>query len=571
MDFSSLLNYAIIALQLLFFIVPIIYFLMILRANKIAAQRIRKRYRNRIPSVTFDQIYDQKDVKRRINEILQEVEKGKTYGIILFGPPGTGKTSLAKAIANKLKWNYFELKASDVLSKWYGESEVLLTTFLDEVEASQPAVLLIDEIDSFTMSRDNDLHEVTHRLINILLNRLQDFHDKNDKILVIGTTNVPQEIDEAFLRPGRFDEVLYVPLPDEEGRKEIWKGYIRDEGVDYELLAKKSQRFSPADIKLIVDEVKSQVEREGRKATTEDYLKAIESFKPSVQISTLIKFENIAKKYSRRKLIGTPYGVPEITWDDLGDLEKVKQIIRDSIELPLKNKEFAEKLGIKPVKGVLLYGPPGTGKTSIAKALANELKAAFIILSGEEIASAGIRAPEVIAEKFNIARDNAPAVIFIDEIDAIAKNRMVNEWRTALTELLSQMDGIRESEDIIVIGATNEPWDLDPAILRPGRFDKIIYVPPPDLNGRISVLKVLTRGLDIDEHTIKEIARNTENFTPADLKLLVEEVKRNLLKEASQTKVLRTKVTYQDFYVVLKNMKPSVNEQTLKMYENFHI
>lgn len=571
MSVSTLLSYAINILQILFFIIPLIYLLLILRANRIASRKVKTKSKTRIPSISFDQIFDQKDVKRRIEEIIKEVEKGRTYGIILFGPPGTGKTSLAKAIANRLKWNYFELRASDVLSKWYGESEILLTSFLDEVELNQPAVLLIDEIDSFTMSRDNDLHEVTHRLINILLNRIQEFHDKNDRILVIGTTNIPQDIDEAFLRPGRFDEILYVPLPDEEGRKEIWKGYIRDEGVDYDLLAKKSQRFSPADIKLLVDEVKTSAEREGRRPTTEDYLKAIESFKPSVQISTLIKFENIAKKYSRRKLIGTPYGVPEITWNDLGDLENVKQIIRDSIELPLKNKEFAEKLGIKPVKGVLLYGPPGTGKTSIAKALANELKAAFIILSGEEIASAGIKAPEVIAEKFNIARDNAPAVIFIDEIDAIAKNRMLNEWRTALTELLSQMDGIRENEDIIVIGATNQPWDLDPAILRPGRFDKIIYVPPPDLTGRISILKVLTRGLEIEDSVISEIAKQTNNFTPADLKLLVEEVKRNLLKEASNTKILRTKVTYADFYYVLKNMKPSVDESTLRMYENFHI
>ncbi|ARM77020.1 AAA family ATPase [Acidianus manzaensis] len=544
---------------------------MVIRANRIASSKIKgNKIKNRIPSISFDQIFDQKNVKNRLNEIIEEVKNGKTYGIILFGPPGTGKTSLSKAIANKLKWNFFELKTSDVLSKWYGESEVLITTFLDEVENNQPAVLLIDEIDSFTMSRDNDLHEVTHRLINILLNRIQDFHDKKDKILIIGTTNIPQGIDEAFLRPGRFDEVLYVPLPDEEGRKEIWKGYLNGKNIDYDLLAKKSARYSPADIKLIVDEVEAYCKEKNKECTDEDYLKALDEYKPSVQISTLIKFENIAKKYSRRKVRSTPFGVPEVTWDSLGDLENVKQIIRDSIELPLKNKEFADKLGIKPVKGILLYGPPGTGKTSVAKALANGLSASFIILSGEEIASAGLKAPEVISEKFNIARDNAPSIIFIDEIDAIAKNRMLNEWRSALTELLSQMDGIRESENIIIVGATNRPWDLDPAILRPGRFDKLIYVPPPDLNGRISILKVLTKGLDIEDEIIYEIARNTENFTPADLKLLTDEVKRNLLKEASQTKILRTRVEYNDFYNVLKNMKPSVDSSLLKMYENFH-
>ncbi|WP_236753487.1 AAA family ATPase [Acidianus sp. HS-5] len=536
---------------------------MMMRANRIANRH--KKVIKYVPNIRLEDLYDLKDVKERLGEIAEEVKKGKTYGIVLFGPPGTGKTSLAKAIANKLGWNFFQLNASDVLSKWYGESEILLTSFLDKVESNQPAVLFIDEIDSFTMNRESDVHEVTHRLINILLNRIQEFHDKGDKILIIGTTNLPQEIDEAFLRPGRFDEVIHVPLPDEESRKEIWMGYIKDPNIDYKLLARRSERFSPADIKLIVDEVKSKIQN----PITEDYLRFIENFKPSVKISTLIKFENLAKKYSREKILEKPFGVPDVTWDNLGDLEKVKEIIRESIELPIKNKEFAEKLGIKPVKGMLLYGPPGTGKTSIAKAMANELKASFIILSGEEIASAQFKAPEVIAEKFNIARDNSPAVIFIDEIDMIAKNRMFNEWRNALTELLTQIDGIRETDDIILVGATNRPWDLDPAILRPGRIDKIIYVPPPDYDGRIKVLNVLVKGLQVDEKVIEKVAKITENYTPADLKLIVDEIRRNLLKEASMTNTLRTEVTMDDFTKVLEKVKPSVTEETLKMYESF--
>ncbi|PVU69184.1 AAA family ATPase, partial [Sulfolobus sp. SCGC AB-777_L09] len=267
-----------------------------------------------------------------------------------------------------------------------------------------------------------------------------------------------------------------------------------------------------------------------------------------------------------------PYGVPNVKWDDLGDLEEVKAIIRESVELPIKNKEIAEKLNIKPVKGLLLYGPPGTGKTSIAKALTNELNATFIVLSGEEISAVGpFQAGEVIAEKFHIARDNAPSIVFIDEVDMIARARGENEWRTALTELLNQMDGIRESEDVIVVGATNRPWDLDPAILRPGRFDKIIYVPPPNFDGRIKVLKVLCRGLTVDDKTLENVARITEGYTPADLKLVVEEVKRNLLKEASQTGVVRTQVTFNDFVKVLANIKPSVTPEMLKMYEEFKV
>ncbi|TRM99083.1 AAA family ATPase, partial [Sulfolobus sp. F1] len=272
----------------------------------------------------------------------------------------------------------------------------------------------------------------------------------------------------------------------------------------------------------------------------------------------------------RSKLIIKSYGIPEITWNDLGDLEEVKRIIKESIELPLINKEFAEKLGISPVKGILLYGPPGTGKTSIAKAIANDLKFTFIEISGEEISSIGpLEAPKVIAEKFYTALDNTPAIIFIDEIDMIARNRMTNEWRNALTELLRQMDGLREIHNVIVIGATNRPWDLDPAILRPGRFDKVIYVPPPSKEGREKIIEVLSRGLQISKDVIVKIAEITENYTPADIKLVIEEIKRNLLKEASISGKLRIEVTLQDFLEVLNKVKPSVDKQTLSLYERF--
>lgn len=569
-------NLIILGIQILFFILPLIVFLYYMRMMGVRTRNQQKELAKRmqmIPPITWDQIYDMREVKQRLEEISNYVmNKRRAYGVILFGPPGTGKTSVAKALANKLKWNYFELRAQDVLSKWYGESEYLLNNFFDTVELYSPSVVVIDEIDGFIMKREGDVHEVTHRLINILLMRLQDLHDRNIPTIIIGTTNLPQEIDEALLRPGRFDEVVYVALPDEEGRKEIWAGYTKGLNVDTELLAKKSNRLSPADIKEIVEEVKIKCEKEGRLPTTQDFAQALENYKPSVPLSTIIKFETLSKKYSRHKLGERPYGVPNVKWDDLGDLEEVKAIIRESVELPIKNKEIAEKLNIKPVKGLLLYGPPGTGKTSIAKALANELNATFIVLSGEEISAVGpFQAGEVIAEKFHIARDNAPSIVFIDEVDMIARARGENEWRTALTELLNQMDGIRESEDVIVVGATNRPWDLDPAILRPGRFDKIIYVPPPNFDGRIKVLKVLCKGLTVDDKTLENVARITEGYTPADLKLVVEEVKRNLLKEASQTGVVRTQVTFNDFVKVLANIKPSVTPEMLKMYEEFKV
>ncbi len=547
---------------LLFFLFP---YIMMRRISIGSKNKVKNR--SFIPNVNWEEIYDQEKVKARLEEIAENVKSGKAYGVILFGPPGTGKTMMAKGLANKLKWNYFELKPSSILSKWYGESEFLLDQFFNQVEESAPAILFIDELDSLALSRQNDIHEVTHRLVNIMLMRLQDLHDKGLPVLIIGATNVPQEIDEAFLRPGRFDEVIYVPLPDESGREKIWKGLLKIDGIDYELLAKKSERFSPADIKNVVDEIN----RRFKNPTTQDILSLIESYKPSIPISTIIRFETIARKYSRTKINLKLYGVPEITWNDIGDMEDIKEEIRKSIELPIIKRELAEKLNVKPIKGLLLYGPPGTGKTTIAKALANELKANFIELSGEEVASAGpFNAPQIIAEKFYVAIDNAPAVIFIDEIDMIAKNRLGNEWRDALTELLRQMDGLRENSNVIVVGATNRPWDLDPAILRPGRFDKIIYVPPPNREAREKILRVLTRGLKVDDETIKKVSEVTENFTPADLKLVVEEIKRKLLVEASDNNV-RTEITLEDFLEVLKRIKPSVTQEELRLYENYRL
>lgn len=530
-------------------------------------RNINENYSKQLINFKWEDIYDYDDIKSRLLEIADYVKNGRCYGVILFGPPGTGKSMISKGLANKLGWSYFELKPSKILSKWYGESEFLLESFLDKVESSTPAVLHIDELDSLGMSRESEIHEVTHRLVNILLMRLQEFHDKKLKILIIGSTNIPHELDEALLRPGRFDEVIYVPLPDEKARENIWRGYIKLENIDYKELARRSERFSPADIKNIVERVFASI----KNPTTQDFIKFIEEYKPSIQISTIIKFEDLARKYSRSKINIRPFGVPEITWNDLGDLEEVKSVIRESVELPIREKELAKKLGVKPVKGILLYGPPGVGKTSIAKALANELRASFIEISGEELAKVGpFRAASIIAEKFYLAIDNAPAVIYIDEIDMIAKERLGNEWRDALTELLRQMDGLREIQDVIVIGSTNRPWDLDPAILRAGRFDKIIYIPPPNIESRIKILKVLLRDLEVSDEVIKKVAEETEYFVPADLKLLVDEVKRSLLKEAIITGNLRKNVNYEDFKRILSKMKSSLTRDIIEIYEKFN-
>lgn len=265
----------------------------------------------------------------------------------------------------------------------------------------------------------------------------------------------------------------------------------------------------------------------------------------------------------KKELEAKMRNIPSVSWEQIYDMKELKQKLLDISNYVMSRKR---------AYGVILFGPPGTGKTSIAKALANELQASFIVVSGDEISSVGpFKAGELIAEKFHIAKDNSPSIIFIDEIDMIARTRGENEWRGALTELLSEMDGIRENEDVIIIGATNRPWDLDPALLRAGRFDRIIYVPPPDYEGRVKVLKVLTKGLSVDEEILNKVSRMTNNYTPADLKLVVDEIRRNLLKEATSTGNIRTSLNFDDFVRVLAYIKPSVNVELLKMYEQFRV
>ncbi|MEM0226221.1 MAG: AAA family ATPase [Thermofilaceae archaeon] len=523
----------------------------------------------------LDDVYDMEQVKARIREILESVRgRKRAYGVILFGPPGTGKSFLAKAMAGELGWPLFEVRAEEILTMWYGESERKLALLLDEVERSAPAVLLIDEMEQVAMARTRRgyVHEVTVRLVDILLRRLQELHDKKVPVLIVGATNVPEEIDPSFLRPGRFDEVIYVPLPDARGRRELWENFLRrtfgDVVADVEELARLSERYSPAEIQYIVERVRERVG--GGKPNLDDFVKALNEYRPRITLSSLRRYEELARKYSAVRVEAKPAFVGEVRWDDIGDLEEVKRELRLAVEGPLKHRELAERLGVKLPKGILLYGPPGTGKTTLVKALANELNVTFVTISGDELAKAGpLGAPQLIREKFDLARENAPAILFIDEVEVLARAREASEWRNALSQLLAEMDGLESAQGVVVIGATNKPWELDAAILRPGRFDKLVYVPPPDKEGRMSVLKVLLRGLDVSEDVIERLAAETEYYTPAELKAITERVRRLLFEEALQTGSARTTVTWEDIERARRGMKPRLDPKQLALYELF--
>ena len=525
-----------------------------------------------IPSdVLWDKIYDMKDTKETLLSIASDISDGdRCYGIILFGPPGTGKTSISKALAGKLGWRFYETKFSDYMSFLYGEAERNLEKMFMTLFESTPCVCFFDEIEGIMGLRDRpDVHESTHRLVNIFLTRLQEAHDRNLQILFIGATNLPNDIDESFLRPGRFDEVIYVPLPDLEGRKEIWQG-ILGPGFNYEEIAKRSERYSPADIKAVYDQVVRRARKDNTEISDRTLLAFLNTFKPSVRPSTLTKFDDLSRKYSSKRLDTVVSGVEDVKWEDIGGLESVKEELKSSIEIPLKHKDVAETLKIRPARGILLYGPPGTGKTMIAKAVANELSLRFFQTSGDELSRAGpYGAADLIRDKFNTARDNSPAVMFIDEVDSLARSRISNEWRSALTQLLTEMDGLTSFGEVIVLGATNTPWDLDPAILRSGRFEKCLYVFPPDLEGRKDVLKKLLEGLTYDESLISKIAEETDLTTPSDLKLLVDNVRRQLLSESLSSGNVRSNISMEDISPFLKNMKRSVNPEMLELYKRF--
>ena len=337
-----------------------------------------------------------------------------------------------------------------------------------------------------------------------------------------------------------------------------------------EKLAEKSQRFTPADIANIAQIVRRKGKREKRTPTEEDYVKAVESFKPSVSFSSLARYEELAKKYSREKMQTKSMYIPDVKWNDVIGLEAVKQDMKEAIETPIKHRDIAEKLGIKPAKGILLYGPPGTGKTMLAKAVANELKTSFILVTGDELSRAGpYNVANEIKEKFNLARDNSPAIVFIDEIDMVARSRASSEWRNALTQMLTEMDGITSQSDIVVIGATNTPWDIDNALTRGGRLEKIIYVPLPGESDRIAIINTYLTGLKADPNDIEELARKTEGYSPADLKLIAEEIKRSLFREAVDTKVPRTEVLQADIMSALGKVSRSTSEDQARMYDDF--
>jgi transitional endoplasmic reticulum ATPase len=538
----------------------------------------------RVPEVTYEDIGGLDDAIRKVREMVElplkhpelfeklGIEPPK--GILLYGPPGCGKTLLAKAVANESDAHFIALNGPEIMSKWVGEAEKRLRDIFEEAEKNAPSIIFIDEVDAIAPKREEVVGEVERRIVAQLL-ALMDGLKSRGKVVVIAATNIPNMIDPALRRPGRFDREIEIGVPDRKGRLEILKIHTRNmpltKDVDLEKIADVTYGFVGADLAAISKEAAMNVLRkilpeiklkEGEKipkdvlekikVTMDDFKQALKIVRPSAMREVLIE-------------------VPKVKWEDVGGLGSVKQQLIEAVEWPLKHPQVFNKMGIKPPKGILLYGPPGCGKTLLAKAVATESEANFISIKGPELLSKWVGESEKgIREIFRKARQVAPCIIFFDEIDSLVPRRGL-EIGTRVTEqvvsqILTEIDGLEELTDVVVIGATNRPDIVDPALLRPGRFDRLVLIPPPDEKARLEILKIHTRNMPLTKDVdLNEIAKITENYSGSDLEAACREAAMIALRNNINAK----EVTKADFMKALSEIGPSLSKEEMKLYESF--
>ncbi len=526
------------------------------------------------------------DVKQELLDAivtpLEKKELAYTYGlkapagILLFGPPGTGKTMLMRALAKELKYGFYYIKSSELMSQWFGESEKNVNEVFEIARKSAPAILFFDEIDSIGKSRTLQSDDVGQRVLTALLQQMDGGLKGKKPVIVIGATNVPQQLDPALMRPGRLDKIIYMHLPDPKAREAIFKVHLRKlptADIDYAKLVEKTNRFSGADLKNVVNEAIKITAKEATAkgvvmpVTTEHIMDVVGRVRPSTSLASMDDYDQFRLDFERR--IGAQKEEKKkdaITWDQVAGLGKVKKALLDTIELPLLHEEEMKELKIKPAKGILLFGPPGTGKTLIVKAASSELKASFQSLSGAEVMKKGYtQAVIVIKEVFNRARENTPAIVFVDEIETIAPAR--GDYSSGLTgQFLTEMDGMKDSKGVVVIATTNKPDLLDSAILRPGRFDKIFYISPPDAEGRSEIFKIHLGKL-AEKIDTNELAKVTEGFSGADIASACQNLKMKALEQKIGGKEIN--ITTSDAVELLSKRRPSVTPKMLVEYEKF--
>ncbi len=548
-----------------------------------------------IPSVTYEDIGGLTEEIQKIREMIELPMKHPELfdklgieppkGVLLHGPPGTGKTLIAKALANETNAYFIPLNGPEIMSKFYGESEERLRKMFKDAETNAPSIIFIDEIDAIAPKREEVHGEVERRVVAQLL-AVMDGLKSRGRVIVIGATNRPDALDPALRRPGRFDREIVIGVPDRNGRKETLQIHTRgmpiavgdDEEREKILneLADITHGFVGADLESLCKEAAMGALRkvlpqmdlkediippdvlESLKVIKEDFTEAFKLMEPSALREVFVE-------------------IPNVTWEDVGGLDGVKRELVETIEWPLKHPHAFTKMGITPPRGILIFGPPGCGKTLLAKAVATESESNFISVKGPEMLSKWVGESEkAVRQIFKKAKQAAPTIIFFDEIDAITSHRGIEVGsrvgERVLNQLLIEMDGVEELHSVVVIAATNRPDMLDLALLRPGRFDKVLLVPAPDGKAREEILKVHTKNMPLSGGVdLEELVRLTEDCAGADIEALCREAAMLAIREAfdSGESIDSKEVTEKHFEAALKKVRPSVTKSVMERYESF--
>ncbi|MBY5538253.1 CDC48 family AAA ATPase [Rhizobium leguminosarum] len=520
---------------------------------------------------SVDVVREMVELPLRYPELFQRLGIDPPKGVLLYGPPGTGKTLLARAVANETEANFFHIAGPEIMGSRYGESEERLRQVFQEAAHNAPSIIFIDEIDSIAPKREQTTGEVERRIVAQLLT-LMDGLEPRQNIVVIGATNRRDAIDEALRRPGRFDREIVIGVPDQRGRREVLAIHTRGmplaEDTDLDEISRTTYGFVGADLGALVREaamdalrrvlpevnLKEGIPREildNLMVAQADFMSAMKRIQPSALREIMIQ-------------------APDVRWDDVGGLDEAQLRLKEGVELPLRSPQAFKRMGIRPAKGFLLFGPPGTGKTLLAKAVAREAEANFVAAKSSDLLSKWYgESEQQVSRLFERARQVAPTIVFIDEIDSLAPARGGGMGEPAVTErvvntLLAEMDGLEDMQGVVVMAATNRPNLLDPALLRPGRFDELVYVPVPDLKARRKILGIHTKKMPLSKDVdLDELAANTVRFTGADL----EDLTRRAGLIALRGSIDATTITEEHFAKALADVRPSVTPEVERDYE----
>ena len=531
-----------------------------------------------MPRITYDELGGLKNEVQKIREMIElpmrhpelfeKIGVEAPKGVLLYGPPGTGKTLLAKAVAGETNAHFISLSGPEIMGKHYGESEERIREIFTQAEENSPSIVFIDEIDSIAPKRDEVSGEVEKRIVSQLLT-LMDGMKSRGKVVVIAATNRPDSIDPALRRPGRFDREIEIGIPDDEGRHEILSIHTRgmpiDENVELEKISKITHGFVGADLEVL--------SKEAAMRSLRRILPEIDLNEEKISADVLQKiritdedFKEALKEVRPSALREVQVQVPNVGWDDVGGLDQLKEELREAVEWPIKHKEAFDYVNVETPKGVLLHGPPGTGKTLIAKALAKMTESNFISIKGPELLSKWVGESEKgVREIFRKARQAAPCIIFLDEIDALVPRRGSGSSDSHVTEnvvsqILTEIDGLEELHNVLIVGATNRLDIVDEALLRPGRFDRIIEVPNPDESGRKHIFEIHTKKKPLaNDVDIQKLVELTEGFSGAEVaavtnRAAIVALKRYVNNNAQNIKEI--KITHQDLVDSIDKVKP---------------